>query len=334
MISVVPDASQLRRTLDSRAAKVRAYCWAPSTWRTKASQWRKYITFCALLLTPVVPTTVDSMCRFIVYLSDTLAYVSIDNYVSGVISLNKYFGYNVAYIRLDFVFSTTLKGLRRLLGDPEPLRVTLTLEDILNMSSGVDLLSINERAMWACIVTSFRSLLRKCNLVPNNLKLEGHFLRRKSLRFLPWGVLLRISSSKTVQYGQRIHLVPITYAPGSALCAASLIKDHFNDIPASSPDSPAFLLNRGGKSVPLTYPVLMQYLKRLLKVINMDIPGAGVHSLRRAGAAFLHHAGVPLEDIRQAGDWVSLTALIYLAKPLSSRIDLDRLVVDAIRSKT
>ena len=68
-------------------------------------------------------------------------------------------------------------------------------------------------------------------------------------------------------------------------------------------------------------------------MLNLDVPGSGCHSLRRAGAAFLHHCGVPLEDIRQTGDWASLTALIYLAKPLSSRIDLDRLVSDSILHK-
>ena len=286
-----------------------------------------------MLLLPVVPTTVNNMCRFAVYLSDTLCYVSIDNYVSGVISLNKYFAYDVSHIRLDFVFSTTMKGLRRLLGDPEPRRITLTLENLLNMSLSVDWLNMNEVSMWTCVVLSFRSLLRKCNLVPDNLKLEGHFLRRKSLRFMPWGVLLHISSSKTVQYGQRTHLVPITYAPGSPMCATSLLKKHFDAFPAATPDSPVFMLKQGAKQVPLTYPVLMKYLKRLLKAVNMDLPGSGVHSLRRAGAAFLHQCGVPLEDIRQAGDWVSLTALIYLAKPLSSRIDLDRMVVDALCAK-
>jgi hypothetical protein len=326
----VADAALLVQTLDRKAAQVRAYCWAPSTWRTKASQWKKYIAFCALLLIPVVPTTVDTMCRFAVYLSDTLCYVSIDNYVSGVISLNRYFGYDVSHIRPDFVFSTTMKGLRRMLGDPAPTRITLTLENLLNMSLSIDWLSVNERSVWACIATSFRSLLRKCNLVPDNLKLEGHYMRRKSLRFMPWGVLLKISSSKTIQYGQRLHLIPLTYAPGSPLCATSLLKQHFIDMPAESPDTPVFLLSRGGSSVPLTYPVLITYLKRLLRTINMDVPGAGVHSLRRAGAAFLHHSGVPLEDIRQTGDWASLTALIYLAKPLSSRIDLDRLVVNTI----
>ena len=164
----VADASRLLQSLDRRAAEVRSYCWAPSTWRTKASQWKKYIAFCSLLLIAVVPTTVDTMCRFIVYLSDTLAFVSIDNYVSGVISLNKYFGYEVSFIRRNFVFATTLSGLRRMLGDPAPLRLTLTLVNLQDMSYAVNLLDPNERAIWACIVTSFRSLLRKCNLVPDS----------------------------------------------------------------------------------------------------------------------------------------------------------------------
>ena len=282
------------------------------------------------MLIPVVPTTVKVMCSFIVYLSEKLAYVTIDNYVSGVLMLNKYFGYDVSYIRLDFVFSTTLKGLRRLLGDPEPRRITLSLENLLNMSLSVDCLNVNERCMWSCIVTSFRSLLRKCNLVPDNLKLEGHFLRRSSLTFSSWGVLLKVSSSKTIQYGQRTHLIPLTYARGSPLCAPTLLSRHFNDCPSVTADSPVFMLKYAGRYVPLTYPVLLKYLKKLLKCVHLDVLGAGCHSLRRAGAAFLHHSGVPLEDIRQTGDWASLTALIYLAKPLSSRIDLDRMVVDVM----
>ena len=327
----VADASRLLRDLDRRAAEVRSYCWAPSTWRTKASQWKKYITFCALLLTPVVPTSVDTMCRFIVYLSDTLAFVTIDNYVSGVISLNKYFGYEVAYIRRNFMFSTTLSGIRRMLGDPAPVRLTLTLPNLLNMYYSVNLLDVNERAIWACIVTSFRSLLRKCNLVPSSQSDKaGHCLRRSAVQFMPWGVLLKVSSSKTIQYGQRTHLVPITVTPGSPLCAATCLAKHFCDVPSVSRDPPAFLLRRGDLTVPLTYSILLKYLKRLLAAVGLDVPGAGPHSLRRAGAAFLHHCGVPLEDIRQTGDWASLTALIYLAKPLSSRINLDKMVSDAL----
>ena len=62
----------------------------------------------------------------------------------------------------------------------------------------------------------------------------------------------------------------------------------------------------------------------------MDTNRAGVHSLRRAGAAFLHQSGIPLEDIRQTGDWASLVALMYLAKPMSVRIALDMVVSRAL----
>ena len=143
-------------------------------------------------------------------------------------------------------FSTTMKGLRRLLGDPEPRRITLTLENLLNMSLSMDWLNMNEFSMWTCVVLSFRSLLRKCNLVPDNLKLEGHFLRRKSLRFMPWGVLLHISSSKTVQYWQRIHLVPITYAPGITFVHRQLIKETFQWIPGCYPRLTGFYVETEG----------------------------------------------------------------------------------------
>ena len=45
--------------------------------------------------------------------------------------------------------------------------------------------------------------------------------------------------------------------------------------------------------------------------------------MRRAGAAYMHSLGLSLEDIREAGDWSSMAALLYLAKPMSNRIVID-----------
>lgn len=270
------------------------------------------------------------MSRYIMFLSDSLKFSTIDNYVSGVISLNKYFGYDVQFIRQDFAFSATLRGLRRMLGDPTPTRVTVTVSDLLAMYRLVNFKNHNDCVMWACLVTSFRSLLRKSNLVPATFKdITGHFMRRSSVRFYPWGVMLRISSSKTIQFGQREHLVPITYTADSPLCAASLLRRHLSDSPAD-PSAPLFLVRRGSHQVPLTYPPLLKFLKGLIEGIGMNPERAGVHSMRRAGAAFFHQSGIPLEDIRQVGDWASLTALIYLAKPMSARIAMDRKITDAL----
>ena len=81
-----------------------------------------------------------------------------------------------------------------------------------------------------------------------------------------------------------------------------------------------------GVATPLTYPKLLSYLKFLLRSIGSDCIGAGMHSMRRAGASYMYSIGLSLDDIRQAGDWKSLAALIYLTKPLSGRVDTDKVV--------
>ena len=317
--------------LDSKAAEIRAHAWSVTTWKTKCSQWKKYINFCAKSASPILPTSVQTMCRYIVYLSEDLKYVTIDNYVSAVLALNAHYGYDVSKIRADFVFRSTMSGLRRILGDPTPIRVTLTVSQLLCMFGFMDISDVNARAMWTCIVTSFRTLLRKSNLVPgSSINLSPHYLRRGAVTFAEWGMMVTVSSSKTIQYGQRLHRIPVAYAHGSPLCAVKLLKAHFKDVPSSDPNSPAFLIRLRGKTVPLQYPRLLTFLKGLLRSIGMDCERAGVHSLRRSGAAFMHACGVPLEDIRYTGDWASLSALIYLAKPISSRILTDCAVSRAI----
>ena len=98
------------------------------------------------------------MSRYSVFLSDCLKYSTIDNYVSGVISLNMYFGYDIRCIRQDFAFHSALLGLRRILGDPVAIRVTLTVEDLLKMYDCVNTGDYNECVMWACLVTIKLSL--------------------------------------------------------------------------------------------------------------------------------------------------------------------------------
>ena len=267
------------------------------------------------------------MCRYAVELSSTLKYTTIQNYISGVLSLNRYFGNDAKDIRSDFEFITTLAGIRRVLGDPTPVRPSFTLQDLLAMSDKVNWRNENERGMWACIALSFRALLRKSNLVPDSSTCpSGHYLRRGAVTFTDWGLELVVSSSKTIQYGQRVHRVPITSAPGSPLCAATLVHQHMLDFPNNDLSSPMFMFRRGAKIIPLTYSILLGYLKKLMRATGMDPERAGMHSLRRAGALYMYSLGLTIEDIRQAGDWQSLAALIYLTKPFVVRVETDLVV--------
>ena len=226
----------------------------------------------------------------------------------------------------------TMSGIRRALGDPEPHRPTLFVSDLHLMYSKLDLSNNDELCMWACVVLAFRGLLRKSNLVPDSAKLQGHFLRRGAIVFTEWGLEVRVSSSKTIQYGQKVHRVPVTFSAGSPLCAVTWLKRHFSDVPNYDPDCPAFLLSGSGSPKPLTYGKLLAFLKTLLVRAGLDSARVGCHSLRRAGALYMYNLGLSLEDIRQCGDWSSMAALVYLTKPFQSKVSTDTFVSRALSS--
>ena len=215
------------------------------------------------------------MGRYMVCLSAKLRYVTIDNYVSGVISLNSYYGYDITSIRQDFVLKTTLAGIKRVLGDPNPERPTLSVGNLMDMFQCLCVSDSNELAMWTCIVVAFRALLRKSNLVPSTraecTSDSAHFLRRGAISFHEWGMMICVSSSKTIQYGQHQHKIPVTFSPGSPLCAASLLKRHMDENSGLPPSAPVFMVYRGGTMVPLLYPALLRFLKSLLKAVNLNL---------------------------------------------------------------
>ena len=103
------------------------------------------------------------------------------------------------------------------------------------------------------------------------------------------------------------------------------------DVPTLYSDQPLFLRRRGAAMAPVTYGDLLRYLKALLGKSGCDTEHVGLHSLKRAGASIMHSVGLPLEDIRQTGDWKSLAVLIYLAGPLQGHIDVDTRVTASLQ---
>ena len=65
-------------------------------------------------------------------------------------------------------------------------------------------------------------------------------------------------------------------------------------------------------------------MKRTVKVIGLDPEVVGLHSMRRSGASYLHRIGVPLQDIKCAGDWGSLAVLSYLVTPMDRKVVIEQ----------
>ena len=274
--------------------------WASNTLATRNSQWSRFINFChdyGLVPLPALPNTV---ARFLVWQSRTSKYSTVNNYLSAIIVLHKFYGHDCDF-RDNFFIKLVLKGIKNVLGDTVKQKQPLTVEQLVQMYNSLDLDSELELILWTVVITSFRSLLRKSNLVPDYSRQADHLLHRGDVEIFPWGVMLHVTSTKTLRHHEYVLDLPIKFVSNPALCAASAIIHHVSTYKGTK-DDPLFLLPSQEGVKPVQYGQVLAFLKRKSLDIGLDPENVGCHSLRRSGAAHMHSVGIPLTDIMCIGD--------------------------------
>lgn len=172
---------------------------------------------------------------------------------------------------------------------------------------------------------SFRALLRKCQVT-----LSDSSLLRRDFAFFPWGLIISIRRSKTIQFRERVLQVPVARCPNTQICAVHWTELHFRQVPAP-PDAMAFRFPiPGGESIPLPYSYYQATLKLFAEKAGLDPDQVSSHSLRRGGCTFLSMTGASLEELRARGDWSTDTVFTYLKTPLTLRIVNDMKVATAL----
>ncbi len=73
---------------------------------------------------------------------------------------------------------------------------------------------------------------------------------------------------------------------------------------------------------PMPYNVLVNTLKGWVRKMGMDPNDVSGHSLRRGGATYAMHCGVPTEVIKAQGDWASDCYLLYCIIPPSRLLEV------------
>jgi hypothetical protein len=108
---------------------------------------------------------------------------------------------------------------------------------------------------------------RKSNLVPDSV--HSFDAKKQLLRgkvFISKGVaIVALEWTNSIQPGERRLKIPLVYIPGSVLCHVNAYIRMCKVIPAPD-DSPAFVLRKHYRLVPVTYP---QFLSKLRYIINM-----------------------------------------------------------------
>ena len=106
----------LSARLDSKVEWFKMEALAANTQKTRASQWRKYFSFCKEHSLQALPVSPENVGRFVVHLSEHMVFSSINNMVSAINYLSKL--HKGPDIREDFCLSVILSGIRRHLCSP------------------------------------------------------------------------------------------------------------------------------------------------------------------------------------------------------------------------
>ena len=311
----------MRSILEAEVRKSMLAAWAPGTLKNMQSQFDIYVKFCQTFGYKILPASSDSLCSFAQFLArDFRAPGSIKNYLVGVKWFHVLAGMETTqfdHISLKLV----QKGIARLKKNLPRQALPLTPEILQDIYQYLDMSSVNDISLWTILLFGFFLMARKSNLVPDSTKKfdKTKHLCRRDVLLSDNLLLVSLKWSKTNQFGDRQHFVPLLAMQGSVLCPVKAFKRLISMTPGKS-DGPLFVLFKEGRVSPLTYNVLQNRLKCLISATGRAGDAYSSHSLRRGGATFAAAAGVPRHYIQQVGDWKSDAVDQYLHNSLQSRV--------------
>lgn len=281
----------------------------------------KYFKFCEDFSLDLSPCPPFQVAWYITYMARSLRPASIRNYISALNDFLKTEGSPLVDYE-DVGVARCLAGASRTLGEEVKRAAPLLPAQLVQMFAHLTEAPIHN-AIRAAILTAFRALLRK-----QNITMSDAVLRRRNFKFLPWGMLVEVEKSKTIQKREKVLRIPVAFCPDTRLCAATWTARHFKEVPAG-PDDPAFMLPYDPPT-PLGYDTYQSSIKFLTGLAGLDPTSFSTHSMRRGGTTFIWLAGATREEIQSRGDWSSDAYLVYLSSPLEERISRDIQVAAAI----
>ena len=200
----------VRASLDDAVALALSNAYASSTLATSKSQAAKYLQFCRLLQTSLLPISVNNLCRYCVFLGCTLKYPSILNYLDGLRWLRIMFDLPQPPLSHCHV-QLTLQGVKHLLSASFQRKLPITPTILLALRDVMDFSLPLHRAVWAAFLLGFFTFFRKSNIVPPShlqFSLTKH-LSRSDFHFALWGLIVSVKWSKVIQFRERTPLIPL-----------------------------------------------------------------------------------------------------------------------------
>ena len=287
---------------------MREQCWADNSKRAYKSRWNKYYKFCSDYSFTPLPATVTIVCLYITHLMKTLCFVSLKNYLSSLWILHDFMGLD--HIDPDnFLVKSTINGAKRILGSATRQVDPLYPADMMRIYSVLKMSVWADFRIWCALILCYRCLLRA-----SHVSVSPHTMRVKDVSFWEGGADITIHSSKTLQFKERKHVIPVVRAQGSPLCPVRALS--------------LYMVRSGLRPSDYIFPYTYKTFSTKLKALCVEAGLVGdysTHSLRRGSATYLS-TFLPLHEVKRYGDWKSLAVLLYISDNYKARRSKDALV--------
>ena len=309
--------------LKDEAKKSLKGAYAQGTLKNLVRQRDRFLQFCNDWQEVPVPVSVETLLLYMQFLAGEFASVeTIGNYVYGVKLWYMTEGWEV--LQFDhYLIKMMKKGLKRRLQHTPRQALPITPEILLEIRSSMDMEDPQEATYWALFLMAFFLVCRKSNLVPdkksafdcNKQLSRGHFKERNG------ALMVSMKWTKTIQFGERVLVIPILPIKGSNLCPVRAYH-RMCDLNPAGPSAPAFIKRaKGGEVVPIVYREFQARLKMAIECVGRDPSRFSSHSFRRGAASFAYEAGVPAETVKVMGDWASDCFRKYLQVSMACKTE-------------
>ena len=296
----------------------KCHALADTTKCTYRSQINSFLWFCIYFGRSHLPADQLTLKCYVTFLSRSLNPSSIGGYLNVIRILHLNAGLPNP-LDSNWEISMIRRGIARRMGRPACQKLPITIELLGKIYHFLDMKDMRDLSFWAASLICFYGLLRKNTLLPpSSSSVSPAFLVRSDVVSVAAdSFLLRIRQTKTIQFGQRILVLPFVQCANSAFCPVSFLLRHLiaSPLPGSRP---LFNYLSGSVEKFWTHESFVAFLKLCLHRAGFPADAYSGHSFRRGGCTACFQAGLSITDIKLRGDWRSNAFEKYLYVSASS----------------
>ena len=285
-------ASSLASELNQDICSFRSNLFADATKYTYKTHRDTYLRFCYFMGHNPIPASTLLICQYTAFLARSLKFSSIKNYLGIISLLHKEMGLPNPLLD-NWYHKSLLTGIKHR-GDKVHQKLPITLDILKGICHILNVNSSYDASFWATCLIAFFVMFRKSHHFPISAsKFDGnkHFTR-SCFKFFPWGALIEVKWSKTIQFREHTVHIPIPYIAGAVLCPVTALL-HSMSFTASraTANSHAFAyLHYDSLSMKyFTYHSFIYKLRDSLQSLGLSHGLYAGHSFRRGGATVEYH---------------------------------------------